>query len=181
MRSVSPKRTRTRTMLLAADLSISRDIEEGWELLASCPRLDESMVTSVQSKRRLPVLQSTAEEDPGEPHRPPWQWGVWGVLAVLLVWLPLAAIGAVARRSAPRISAGGAGAQGAALALSAVAGGFLVGRWGARGVGVREATLAGLIATVVAAALSWSFIGALEPLLWTTVAVAAIAVPMAAL
>src|SRR5258708_13511948 len=125
MRSVSPKRTRTRTMLLAADLSISRDIEEGWELLAPCTGLDESMVTSVQSKRRLPVLQSTAEEDPGDPHRPPWQWVVFGALAIFVVWLPLSAIAAVATRSAPRISAGGAGAQGPALALSPVAAVFL--------------------------------------------------------
>ncbi len=57
-----------------------------------------------------------------------------------------------------------------------------MGRWGTGRVGVREAALAGLVSTVVAVALSAaSFAMAPAWLLLTAVALAAIAVPMAAL
>ena len=65
----------------------------------------------------------------------------------------------------------------AGLALAAMAGGFLVGRWGAAGVGVREAALAGLAAGLIATALAFGAPGALSGAL----AAIAVAVPFAAL
>jgi tRNA-(ms[2]io[6]A)-hydroxylase len=47
----------------------------------------------------------------------------------------------------------------AALALGAGAGGYLVGRWGPRAVGVREASLAGLSAALLAGAATWIMFG----------------------
>jgi hypothetical protein len=131
----------------------------------------------VKPKRRLPVLQATTDGDPAEPSRPPWQWVVFGALGIFVVWLPIQAIAtAVAGRT------GIASASGAALAASSLAGGFMVGRWGADRVGVREAALAGLAATVVAIALTRiSFPIAPGPLLLTSLVITAIAVPMAAL
>jgi hypothetical protein len=134
-------------------------------------------LSGVKPKRRLPVLQAPADGDPAEPARPPWQWVVFGSLGIFVVWLPLQALAtALAGRSAI------AGASGAALAASSLTGGFVVGRWGAERVGVREAALAGLAATLVAVALSWmSSPITPAPLLLTAVTVTAIAVPMAAL
>jgi hypothetical protein len=142
----------------------------------------------VAPKRRLPLLQS-AEETAGEPARAPWQWiGFWTV-AIFVAWLPLSALaarlgGVIAARAEggdpARLVRTGivvTGAYGVALALGALAGGFVVGRWGAEGVGVREAALAALGATVVAVVISWTSFGvAFGPLL-----VAVVAVPMAAL
>jgi hypothetical protein len=120
-------------------------------------------------KRRLPVLNSpSAERDEAEPRRP-WQWVGFGTLAIFTTWVPLAALaGAAASRL------GGADAEGqeratvglimvslyaAALALGAALGGFLVGRWGPAGVGVREAALAGLGAAAVAGVVTWASSG----------------------
>jgi hypothetical protein len=64
----------------------------------------------------------------------------------------------------------------AGLAVASVAGGFLVGRWGAQKVGVREAALAGLVAALAAAALAWGAAGMVGAVVTT-----AIAVPSAAL
>jgi hypothetical protein len=130
-------------------------------------------LSGVKPKRRLPVLQAPADGDPAEPARPPWQWVVFGALGIFVVWLPLQALAA---------ALAGRSASGAALAASSLTGGFVVGRWGAERVGVREATLAGLAATLVAIALSWmSSPITPAPLLLTAVTVTAIAVPMAAL
>jgi hypothetical protein len=108
------------------------------------------------TKRKLPVLQSEAADD---ETRPPWHWVVFGALMIFTVWLPLAYAGtALVARSVPR------GAEDRSfvapvlgmvvpLVLAAVAGGFLVGRFG-KPAGVREALLSGLLTGLVAIALT---------------------------
>ena len=123
------------------------------------------------AKRRLPLLPA----DPGaedEPPRPSWQWVFFGALAIGTTWLPLSAVaGLLAARLAAKVGgAGGDSARGdslaatglaivaihaGAIALGSFAGGFVVGRWGARGVGVRESALAGLAAALVAVGGAW--------------------------
>ena len=133
----------------------------------------------MQPKRRLPVLKDVAGDGAGEPVRAPWQWVVFGALAVFVVWVPLAALTtAVLQRMA-----GLAGSPFARAALFAVglaaagfAGGYLVGRWGAGGVGIREAALAGLLAALVAAGLASGGGGIAGALV-----IVAVAVPAAAL
>jgi hypothetical protein len=62
------------------------------------------------------------------------------------------------------------------LALAALAGGYLVGRWG-RNVGVIHAALAGLVAGIVSCGLSW----ARGEFSWAPLAGIALAVPMSSL
>jgi hypothetical protein len=136
-------------------------------------------------KRRLPVLNSPGAP-PDEAVRRPWQWAGFGALAIVTAWIPLAALAgaAVSRLPAgggrePSAAAGLAlvGLYAGALALGAALGGFLVGRWGTEGVGVREAALAGLGAAAVAGVATWASSGpSAGPLL-----VAGVALPMAAL
>jgi hypothetical protein len=126
-------------------------------------------LVAVQPKRRLPVLNSPAAEEP--EHRQPWQWVGFGALATFTAWIPLSALaGWVAARLAARAQAGDdarlapAGAAIAllyalALALGAGLGGFLVGRWGTQGVGVRHAALAGFGAAVAGLAVTWIAFG----------------------
>jgi hypothetical protein len=135
----------------------------------------------VATKRRLPVLKEpSADGDDEADARPPWQWVGFGALAIFVVWLPLA-FGAAWLAS--RLNASGASpivavlVLGAGLAVAALAGGFLVGRWGAAGVGVREAALAGLAAAIIASALAFGAPGAL----WGAVMTVAVSVPCSAL
>ncbi len=115
------------------------------------------------AKRHLPVLKDPPAEDDGPP-RPPWQWVGFGALGIFVVWLPLAWLaGLLALRLRLPLGdddpAGGVSAAlqavpfVASLVLASMAGGYLVGRWGTRGVGVREAALSGLAAALVAAAM----------------------------
>jgi hypothetical protein len=136
-------------------------------------------------KRRLPVLNSPSAS-PDEAVRQPWQWAAFGALAIVTLWIPLAALaGAAVSRlptgdgRVPSTAAGLAlvGLYAAALAVGAALGGFLVGRWGAEGVGVREAALAGLGAAAVAGVATWVTSGPSAGALL----VAAVALPMAAL
>jgi hypothetical protein len=135
-----------------------------------------------QPKRRLPLLKD-AGDAPDEPERAPWQWVGFGALAVFAVWVPLAWLSmlAAARIAPGEPSAGALAARAAVLAaglaVSALAGGYLVGRWGTVGVGVREAALAGLVAALAATALAWLTVGVSAGALATVV----IAVPPAAL
>jgi hypothetical protein len=113
-------------------------------------------------KRRLPLLQP-AQDDTGDPPRPPWQWVGFGAAAVVATWLPLSLlVGAAAARLLSGVSDGAAlgraalvisGAYALELGAGALAGGYLVGRWGPSGVGVREGALAGLAAAVGLAVL----------------------------
>jgi hypothetical protein len=135
----------------------------------------------VETKRRLPVLKVPSDDgDDDATARPPWQWVGFGALAIFVVWLPLAFLAAWI---ASRLNASGASpvaaviVLAAGLALAALAGGFLVGRWGASGVGVREAALAGLASAIIASALAFGAPGAL----WGALATVVVAVPFAAL
>lgn len=136
-------------------------------------------------KRRLPVLNSPGAP-PDEAVRHPWQWACFGALAIVTAWIPLSALAgaAVSRLPAgdgrePSAAAGLAlvGLYAGALALGAALGGFLVGRWGTAGVGVREAALAGLGAAAVAGVVTWASSGPSAGALL----VAVVALPMAAL
>jgi|SRR5580658_1314981 hypothetical protein len=123
-------------------------------------------VHRVAAKRRLPVLPSGGDAD-ADPTRAPWQWVGFGSLAIFVVWVPLSA--AAMTLAARIVPTGSSPTELAApaipiflaiaasgLALAAAVGGFLVGRWGGAGVGMREASLAGLVAALVAVALSWA-------------------------
>jgi hypothetical protein len=124
----------------------------------------------MESKRRLPILQSAGDSEV-DPARPGWQWVGFGTGAIFVMWLPLSvAAGAIASRLSPavvgadahtamRAAVTFASASAIALGLSALAGGFVVGKWGGRGVGVREASLAGLSAAAVAVTASWLSFG----------------------
>ena len=142
-------------------------------------------------KRRLPVLQSAPADDDA-PARRPWQWIVFGALAVFTAWIPLAALGTVAAAAFGRWASPAAespeptfAAEVGATVIFAVSlgiggalGGLLVGRWGPPGVGVREAALAGLLATLVACGVTWVSFGVSPS---SVVLVALVAVPSAAL
>jgi hypothetical protein len=116
----------------------------------------------MEPKRRLPVLKTPGEEGADEPPRPPWQWVGFGAVAIFVVWTPLAFLaGLVGRRLAGSEASVlvNAGLFAASSLLAALAGGYLVGRWGAAGVGVREAGFAGLAAALVATVLAWAQAG----------------------
>lgn len=145
----------------------------------------------VEPKRRLTVLNNANDPDrggePGSAPRRPWQWVGFGTLAIFTTWIPLAAIASrLAARAETEDPGGLAGVAGAgiaavalyvvAVALGAALGGFLVGRWGTGRIGVREAALAGLGASVVAAAVTWISFGPSAGALLVT----AVSTPMAA-
>ena len=136
-----------------------------------------------ETKRRLPVLKTPRDGADGEDEatpRPPWQWVGFGALGIFVVWLPLA-FGAAWVASSLNASGSSPVAAvvvlAAGLAVAALAGGFLVGRWGGPGVGVREAALAGLAAAIIASALAFGAPGAV----WGAVTTVLVAVPFAAL
>ena len=114
-------------------------------------------------KRRLPVLQAPA--DSGEPPRPAWQWVGFGAVAIFATWVPLSAlVAAVAARWLTRAFDESALRRAALvtavfyaseLAAGALAGGYLVGRWGPAGVGKRQAALGGAAAAAVLVAATW--------------------------
>jgi hypothetical protein len=136
----------------------------------------------VPPKRRLPVLQEPPGDDPDAPPRPPWQWVGFGALGVFVVWLPLAWVTTlvVLRLGGPEAPpVAQALLFAASLVLAALAGGYLVGRWGTRGVGVREAALSGLSAGVVAATIASGNLGVPLRVLITVGAVSVAAPPAA--
>jgi len=147
------------------------------------------MIRGVSGKRRLPVVQTPGSDAADEPERAPWQWVGFGAGAIFVAWLPLSAMAmALAARIARRwdlqdqaqlaragIALGAI--YGLAIALGALGGGFVTGRWGGGGVGVKEAALAGLAAAVVATVLSCVSFG-FAP---SSFLVAVVAVPLAAL
>jgi hypothetical protein len=133
----------------------------------------------METKRRLPVLKTPGEEGADEPPRPPWQWVGFGAVAIFVVWTPLAYLAGLAAMRfdlLERAPVARALVFAPSLLLSAMAGGYLVGRWGTRGVGVREAALAGLAAALVATVLAWGSTGfSLGPLVTVVLAVPAAA------
>ena len=128
------------------------------------------------AKKRLPVVQSSPDGEP-EELRPPWHWVGFGTIAIFAVWLPLtwvasrasavltaslaagaaseeevqARIRALHASERARYYALASGPHVVALALAAMGGGYLVGRWGS---GSREAALAGVMAGVIASVLA---------------------------
>jgi hypothetical protein len=134
----------------------------------------------MEPKRRLPVLKETG--DAGDPPRPLWQWVGFGALAIIAAWVPLAwlslfAAARVVQMVRPGSMAAPVLVLAAGLAVAALGGGYLLGRWGTAGVGTREAALAALVAALAATALAWSTGGASLASLATVL----IAVPPAAL
>ena len=132
----------------------------------------------MEKKRRLPVLKAPLEET--DDPRPPWQWLGFGALGIFVVWLPLAWATTVLVTRLGGLDEAPVGRMllfGLSLALASLAGGYLVGRWGTQGVGVREAALAGLAAAIIATALAWGAVGFSLGALLTVV----FAVPAAAL
>lgn len=102
----------------------------------------------------------------------------FGALAIFVVWLPLSWGATLVVTRLPGVGPQtGALVFAASLVLAALAGGYLVGRWGPAGVGVREAGLAGLAAALVATVLAWGAAGVSLGALVTLV----VAVPPAAL
>jgi hypothetical protein len=119
-------------------------------------------------KRRLTVLNNVEPKDEG-PERGPWQWVGFGALAIVTVWVPLAALAGALAQALARSEDGAPGGPAslaivalfaAALGLGAAMGGYLVGRWGTSAVGLREAALAGLLASVAAIGATWFAFGA---------------------
>lgn len=114
-----------------------------------------------KARRRLPVIQAPPEDDEAQD-RPAWHWSIIGLIAIFLAWLPLAslvnALFASSLRGAAAPSSGESGAaRGAMFAanalcfgVAALAGGYLVGRFGGR-AGRREAAVSGALT----AALAW--------------------------
>lgn len=134
-------------------------------------------------KRRLPVLQEPEADDHDAPPRPAWQWVGFGALGIFVVWLPLAWFAAlvVLRLGGDEAPAGlQALLFAASLVLASLSGGYLVGRWGTRGVGTRQAALAGGSAGLIAATMATGSLGLALRAVITVVAVA-VAVPPAAL
>lgn len=134
-------------------------------------------MTDNRDKRRLPVVQSPAEPDSEEP-RPAWHWVGFGAVAIFVAWLPLAYLAeAVGRRlAAGRVGPGEdaiaklsrsdrltvlamiAAPQAVALVLAAMAGGFLVTRFG-QGTRRRDAAFSGLSVGLLALGLTYSQAG----------------------
>lgn len=129
------------------------------------------------TKRRLTVLKSDGA--PQEAERPPWHWVGFGTVMIFAAWLPLAyAVEAVVARVRGGAAEREPVAWGVALllaavplALAALAGGFLVGRFG-KPAGTREALFAGLSTGLVAVVLT-TFSGAFSPLFLVVAVLAA--------
>jgi len=121
------------------------------------------------AKRRLPLLQAAGHAESGDPPRPAWQWVAFGVLAIFGAWVPLSGLaGALAARWFARASDQAelrhtalltSAAYALELAAGAMAGGYLIGRWGSASVGVRHAGLAGASAAALLVAVTWASSG----------------------
>ncbi|HEY4013494.1 MAG TPA: hypothetical protein VGM06_09165 [Polyangiaceae bacterium] len=143
------------------------------------------------AKRHLPLLQPARAAEEDRP-RSPWQWVGFGAAAIFTVWVPLSILAVAASSRLVAAATDPAGQRKAVvlalcvyaldLALGAFAGGYLVGRWGPSGVGVREGAKAGLGATIALAVLAWAMLGATpnDSVLAGLVVVAVVAPCMAA-
>lgn len=141
----------------------------------------------VDRKRRLPIVSSGDDASAETLPRAAWQWVGFGAIAIVVMWVPLAAlaVSVTARCTAEgdgpdhlRHSALAFAASSAfALALAALAGGMLVGKWGGTAGGPLGGAAAGLVVGVVAVVASGLALG-FEP---GAPIVAAISVAFAAL
>ncbi|MBV9947072.1 MAG: hypothetical protein JOZ69_09510 [Myxococcales bacterium] len=138
------------------------------------------------ARRHLPLLQTPASG--GDPPRAAWQWVGFGAAAIFACWVPLTGIAVAFGARMQRAALGDARALARAawlslglytivLSLGAVAGGYLVGRWGPASVRPRDAALAGLVAVGLVALVMWLSLGPSPGIL----ALAALAPLMAAL
>jgi hypothetical protein len=96
--------------------------------------------------RRLPVIQQSTGDDAEAAARPSWQWVVIGSGLLVTMWTPMVAL--VFALAGNVSSGGGAGPAylfAATFAVSAVAAGYLVARFGER-TRFRHAVLVGLLA-----------------------------------
>jgi hypothetical protein len=127
-----------------------------------------------------PAPESAPPTPDAEEARPPWQWSGFGMVAIFATWLPFSYVAQFTVRSALRRYGLGADTPEAmaaqlaqldesartrvmlvmmfphvlALAAACVAGGVLIGRFGAP-AGPREALVAGLMTSLVAMVLSF--------------------------
>lgn len=125
-----------------------------------------------------PGAGSVADDDGAE--RPPWHWVGFGTIATFACWLPLAYVAEAVRHrvfvsrfgaapSREEVELAFAAMSGmerfrwtavqtlphlVAFAVSAFAGGLLVGRFGS-GTGPREGAASGVVTALVALAVSW--------------------------
>src|SRR3954467_13787906 len=102
--------------------------------------------------RRLPVIQEPTGEDAEAALRPAWQWVLIGSGLLVTIWTPFVLIALAAARKISAIGSGAPTGPGAAaalvaatFALSALAAGYLVARFGSR-TKRRHAVFAGLLA-----------------------------------
>lgn len=103
--------------------------------------------------RRLPVIQQPTGEDAEAAARPGWQWVLIGSGLLVTIWTPFVALALMLARKIAEARAGGAPGAGVAalviagtFALSAVAAGYLVARFGQR-TRPRHAVFSGLLAS----------------------------------
>lgn len=131
------------------------------------------------TKKRLPVLKQTPEEEQGADPRPPWHWVGFGSVATFAVWVPLLwlAEALVAKLSARLGDVHDASETATAMnalpadealrfrllvigilllpwIAGAAFGGYIVGRWGGDNAGVREAAIGGFAAAFIATLLA---------------------------
>lgn len=130
------------------------------------------------------MLKAASEEPDEEEERPPWHWVGFGTVGIFGAWLPLMAlaqklsdslilraVGQVGSAEDAARSLANASAQdrlrvglmlavphAVALALAAMIGGYLVGRFG-KGLGPREAAISGVALGLVIGGLTFGVVG----------------------
>jgi MFS family permease len=151
-------------------------------ILGGSPKTTPAAGDAPKPKKRLPVLQNEDEDDEAQD-RPPWHWSAIGMIATFLAWLPLASIAnalvarmlrsvdpaedaALAAAAPAKVRAIMIGVNALCFALAALAGGYLVGRFGGR-AGRREATLSGLLAAVLAWGIAMAQSPVIEIVVWS--------------
>jgi hypothetical protein len=156
-----------------------------------------------QSKKRLPVLKSTPEEEQGEEPRPPWQWVGFGVAATFGAWVPLqylaeaatqrllaawvqrastaedvaTAIASLSSSERARVWAVVLGFRVVPAIASSFFGGYVVGRWGGDNAGPRESAIAGAATALIVSVLALAAFGGV--VWWTPALVLVLTTPPA--
>lgn len=160
-------------------------------LVGGSPPSGSASSDAAKPKKRLPVLQSEGDDDEAQD-RPPWHWSAIGMIATFLAWLPLASIAntlvarmlrsvdpaedaALAAAAPVKVRAIMIGLNALCFALAALAGGYLVGRFGGR-AGRKEATVSGLLAAVLAWGIAVAQAQVVELLVWGLLLIAVSAI-----
>lgn len=151
-------------------------------IIGGSPKAGPAASDAAKPKKRLPVLQDEGDDDEAQD-RPPWHWSAIGMIATFLAWLPLASIAnalvarmlrsvdpaedaALAAAAPAKVRAIMIGVNALCFALAALAGGYLVGRFGGR-AGRREATVSGLLAALLAWGIAMAQAQAIDILVWS--------------